>query len=108
MSHAAATSDTRTPRNVAQRRCALAVCSALGSRLRETREGLRITLPTLAKLSGVSKGNLSKIEHGGNVTVTTLYRVCWSLGVHPSEMLPPGWPNIEGQPRPSNSGNLST
>lgn len=95
MSHAAATPDTRTPRNVAQRRCALAVCSALGSRLRETREGQRISLPTLAKLCGVSKGNLSKIEHGGNVTVTTLYRVCWALGVHPSEVLPADWPNAE-------------
>ena len=103
MSHAAATPDTRTPRNAAARRCALAVCSALGSRLRETREGQCLTLPTLAKLCGVSKGNLSKIEHGGNVTVATLYRVCWSLGVHPSEVLPADWPNTQGQPTPHQS-----
>ncbi len=71
-----------------------AVCAALGAHLREAREGQRLTLSTLAKLSGVSKGNLSKIEHGGNVTVLTLYRVCFSLGVHPIELLPPFRPNV--------------
>jgi XRE family transcriptional regulator, regulator of sulfur utilization len=65
----------------------------LGARLREIRKGQGLSLPALAKLSGVSKGNLSRIEHGGNVTVATLYRLCWSLGVHPSEALPPDWPN---------------
>lgn len=61
----------------------------LGANLRSARNKIGITLPTLCKLSGVSKGNVSKIEHGiGNLTAVTLYRLCWSLGIHPRDVLP--------------------
>lgn len=62
---------------------------ALGAKLRAIRCETGISLPTLCKLAGVSKGNVSKIENGtGNLTMVTLYRLCWSLGIHPREVLP--------------------
>ena len=60
----------------------------LGANIEAARLKTGISLGTLSKLSGVSKGNLSKIEHGGNVTTLCLYRLCWSLGIHPSAVLP--------------------
>lgn len=66
-----------------------ATLSALGANIRAARERAGLTLPTLAKLTGLSKGNLSKIEHGANVTAVTLYRIGWAIGLHPWHMLPP-------------------
>ena len=61
----------------------------LGLNIRTARETAKLSMGTLAKLSGVSKGNLSKIENGANPTMLSFYRICWSLGVHPKELLPP-------------------
>ena len=66
---------------------------ALGANIKAARLKTGITLPTLSKLSGVSKGNCSKVEHGGNVSALTLYKLCWSLGMHPREVLPEYRPN---------------
>ena len=68
---------------------------ALGANIKAARLKTGITLPTLSKLSGVSKGNCSKVEHGGNVSALTLYKLCWSLGMHPREVLPEYRPNGE-------------
>lgn len=61
---------------------------AFGRTVRQERKACRLTLPKLAKLSGVAKGNLSKIENGGNCTLVTLYRVAWILGIEPMALLP--------------------
>lgn len=50
---------------------------------------------TMAKLSGVSKGNCSKIERGANITTGALYKLCWSIGVHPRDVMPEYQPNEE-------------
>lgn len=60
----------------------------LGVNIRDARIKTGISLLTMANLSGVSKGNCSKIEHGGNVTTLCLYKLCWAIGVHPREVLP--------------------
>jgi DNA-binding Xre family transcriptional regulator len=74
---------------------------ALGANIKAARLKTGITLPTLSKLSGVSKGNCSKVEHGGNVSALTLYKLCWSIGVHPREVLPEYRPNDPSSaPRP--------
>jgi transcriptional regulator with XRE-family HTH domain len=65
-----------------------AMLQALGTNIKAARIAAGISLSTLAKLSGISKGNCSKVEHGMNVTVVSLYRICWALGVHPREVLP--------------------
>jgi transcriptional regulator with XRE-family HTH domain len=62
---------------------------ALGANIRAARLKVGLTLPTLSKLSGVSRGNVSKAENGGNITALTLYRLCWSIGIHPTAVLPP-------------------
>lgn len=61
---------------------------ALGANIRTSRRKSGLTLPTLSRLSGISKGNVSKAEHGANITALTLYRLCWSIGIHPSDVLP--------------------
>lgn len=66
---------------------------ALGVNIQAARLKTGISLGTMAKLSGVSKGNCSKIEHGGNVTALCLYKLCWAIGVHPREVLPAYRPN---------------
>jgi len=60
----------------------------LGENIRAARTRIGLTLPTLSKLSGVSRGNVSKAENGGNITAVTLYRLCWSIGIHPADVLP--------------------
>ena len=66
---------------------------ALGKNIKAARLKTGISIGAMAKLSGVSKGNCSKIEHGGNVTALCLYRLCWSLGAHPRDVLPEYRPN---------------
>jgi len=48
----------------------------LGPFLKRTREYRGLTLPELAERSGVSKGNLSRIERGGDVQASTLKKLC--------------------------------
>ena len=60
----------------------------LGRNLKRKRLALGLTLDTLADLSGVRKSVIYRIETGGNPTTTTLFAVCYSLGIHPSEILP--------------------
>lgn len=64
------------------------VLRALGSNIKAARTEAGISMGTMAKLSGVSKGNCSKIERGANITTLALYKLCWVLGVHPREVLP--------------------
>jgi transcriptional regulator with XRE-family HTH domain len=66
------------------------VLKSLGANIRAARLRAGLTLPMLSKLSGVSRGKVSKTENGGNLTALTLYRLCWSIGIHPAEVLPSG------------------
>jgi transcriptional regulator with XRE-family HTH domain len=52
------------------------------------------TLPELAANAGVSKGLLSKLENGGNVTFLSLSKVADALGCWPSELF--DWPESKG------------
>ena len=61
---------------------------AIGARIRELRAVADRTLPELSKLAGVSKGNLSKVEHGSNASIETLCRLADALGVPVKELLP--------------------
>ena len=60
----------------------------LGANLRAKRNKIRLSIQTLSNLSGVPKGSIEKIENGGNLTMVTLGRLCWSLGVHPRDVFP--------------------
>jgi transcriptional regulator with XRE-family HTH domain len=60
----------------------------VGSTIREARRHSGMSLRDLAEVTGLSKGNLSKIENGGNVTIATLYRICRMLDLHPRYVLP--------------------
>lgn len=53
----------------------------IGRRIREDRQLAEMSLGELSKASGISKGNLSKVENGiNNPCVETLYRVTTALG----------------------------
>lgn len=60
----------------------------VGSSIREARRHSLMSLGNLAEATGLSKGNLSKIENGGNVTLVTIYRICRVLDLHPRYVLP--------------------
>lgn len=68
---------------------------SLGANIKAARLKTGISMGTMAKLSGVSKGNCSKIERGGNITALGLYKLCWSIGVHPRDVLPEYRPNAD-------------
>lgn len=48
------------------------------------RKSLGLTLPATAKIAGISKGVLSKIENGGDFQVTTMNRICRALKLYPT------------------------
>lgn len=68
---------------------------ALGANITAARLKAGISMGCMAKLSGVSKGNCSKIERGGNITALSLYKLCWAIGVHPRDVLPAYRPNAD-------------
>jgi transcriptional regulator with XRE-family HTH domain len=54
----------------------------IGSRLRQTRKDLALSLADLAKRSGVSIGTLSQLERGlGSPSLRTIERIGHALGV---------------------------
>ena len=68
-----------------------------GKRVKEARDKLGLTQTELAKLSGVSQGQLSEIESSSstNARVGTLASLASALGVDPSELLAPAAPDAE-------------
>jgi transcriptional regulator with XRE-family HTH domain len=70
------------------------VTSAIGSRVRQTRQARRWTLDRLAQAAGVSRRMLVDVERGGaNPTVGTLLKLADALGVD--------LPSLVEQPRPT-------
>lgn len=63
------------------------VIKSIGLCLMARRVVCGISMCQLAKKSGVTKGQISKIERGQNVTVKTLILLCDSLSVEPGELL---------------------
>lgn len=54
----------------------------IGARIRDLRDGRRLTLDGLARVAGVSRAMLSRIERGeSSATAQLLNRVCGGLGV---------------------------
>ncbi|SFW13425.1 Helix-turn-helix [Amycolatopsis australiensis] len=41
----------------------------------------------LAALSGVDRGNISRAEHGGNISVLTLWHLASALGLRAADLL---------------------
>lgn len=60
----------------------------VGGSIREARRVARMTLDDVAAQTGLSKSVLSKTENGGNPTLTTIYRICRALDIHPRYLLP--------------------
>lgn len=52
-----------------------------GRYIRAQRQGANLSLPDLAKMAGISKGNLSKIENGGDPQLSTVKMLCDSLNI---------------------------
>ena len=64
------------------------LCRRLGMAVKRRRIANGETLPAVAKAAGISKGCLSKIEnHGANITLETLVRLCDALNMTPSGLL---------------------
>lgn len=63
----------------------------IGKNLRQIRKSWGWTLPELMRRSGVSKGNLSKIENDpkANVTIGTLVALANALEVEISDFITP-------------------
>lgn len=52
--------------------------------LKLTRKKLGLTLPEVASMAGISKGTLSKIEHGGDFQISTLNKLSIPLDLLPT------------------------
>jgi transcriptional regulator with XRE-family HTH domain len=62
---------------------------SVGVNIRNERIQHKRTLPELAKLAGISKGNLSKIENKPcNISLETLLRLAAALGISLKDFLP--------------------
>jgi len=77
----------------------------VGAAVRELRLRRRLSTRALARLSGVSQAQLSKIENGRVLpSVPSLYAIAEALGVGPAELLPagpdPALPTVHGIPLP--------
>lgn len=60
----------------------------IGSNVRELRESRSLTQEQLAYTSGTAARHLQKIEAGQiNITLRTIARLCWALGVEPQAIL---------------------
>jgi transcriptional regulator with XRE-family HTH domain len=78
-------------------RPALDSAAAVGRRIRELREERGISLSTLARLAGVGKATLSRLETGAqNPTLETLYAVTGQLGVPLATVLSEQSPVVRG------------
>jgi transcriptional regulator with XRE-family HTH domain len=60
----------------------------IGGSIREARRHASMTLDDIAEQTGLSKSVLSKTENGGNATLSTIYRICRALDLHPRYVLP--------------------
>lgn len=58
-----------------------------GRFIKHVRQQYGLTLPELAEKAGISQGNLSKIENGGNFTISTLISIASALDVSPQFLL---------------------
>lgn len=58
-----------------------------GPWIRQQRIDQHVTLPELATRSGISKGGVSRIEHGSDVQLSTVIKLCRALNceiqIHP-------------------------
>ncbi|WP_218177716.1 helix-turn-helix domain-containing protein [Amycolatopsis australiensis] len=61
--------------------------AAMGKRLRAARRSADLTQVELAALSGVDRGNISRAEHGGNISVLTLWHLASALGLRAADLL---------------------
>lgn len=55
--------------------------SHFGEHIRRQRKLCGLTLQELAEKAGISKGNLSKIENGGDPKLSTVKMLCNALGL---------------------------
>lgn len=66
------------------RRCPDPFAAQIGERIRQLRQERNISLPELSRLSGISRGHLSDIEHGRVVmTIGTLGSLAGALQLPP-------------------------
>lgn len=59
----------------------------MGLRLRRARRSADLTQTQLATLSKVARGNVSRAEHGGNISVQTLLQLARALNMHAADLL---------------------
>lgn len=52
----------------------------IGRKIKEIRESKKMTQETLGKLIGVQKAQISKIENGKNLTISTIVKIFNALG----------------------------
>lgn len=72
------------------------LCKELGKVVRRRREQRGMKLRDLARASGVSGGNLCKLEkHGLNITIDTLVKIAEALEELPQNMIRSAWVNCD-------------
>jgi transcriptional regulator with XRE-family HTH domain len=68
------------------------LCQVIGANVRRYRLARRMTQVELAKLSGVNRSNLNRLESGAfgyHTTIMTVERLAKALEIEPSKLLAP-------------------
>lgn len=61
---------------------------AVGLRIRETREGLKMTREQFSEMCGISASFLASIESGAKaITSKTLYKICMAANISPDYLI---------------------
>jgi transcriptional regulator with XRE-family HTH domain len=60
----------------------------LGENLHRAREQSGLSLTDVKNRAGISKGNMSKMEHGANPTVLSLHLFCGAVGADLAAIIP--------------------
>lgn len=68
----------------------MATLKRLGENLKRYRKQADLSVAKLTSLSGVPKSLIYKVENGkSNVSLMTVYKLCWALWVLPRDVVPP-------------------
>jgi transcriptional regulator with XRE-family HTH domain len=60
---------------------------AIGTRIREERERQKLTQDDVWLAAHISRGTYQRVEYGEEVTLGTLLRIAWVLGVSLSDLV---------------------
>lgn len=63
-------------------------CKEIGANIKRARVNMDVSLTEIARRTGINRGQLWKVEKGRNITIGTLFDVCYAIDQQPCDMIP--------------------